>query len=117
MGLGDHIPGAIDSVSHAELLRTGKGPRPTSQLYLWVPCEQPALGRRGVRTKQHTLVVDRMPGKEQQLLLYDRAADPYQLRNVAEEQPDVVERLIREELNPWLRRTEDPWLKTNGKGD
>jgi arylsulfatase A-like enzyme len=117
MGLGAHIPGVVEGTSHAELLLTGKGPHPSSQLYLWVPCEQPSLGRRGVRTKQYTLVVDRMPGKQQQLLLYDRDADPYQLRNVAEERPDMVERLIRKELNPWLRRTEDPWLKTNSQKD
>ena len=113
MGLGEEVPPGVEGVSHAELLLTGKGPRPTSQLYLWIPCEQPSMGRRGVRTKQHTLVVDHMPGKEEQLILYDNIADPYQLRNIAENQPDVVNRLVREELDPWLRRTEDPWLEAN----
>ena len=112
MGLGERSQSGVEGVSHAELLRTGTGQRPTSQLYLWIPCEQPSLGRRGVRTKQHTLVVDRMPGKEEQLLLYDNVADPYQLDNIAQDQPQVVDRLIREELVPWLRRTGDPWLTT-----
>jgi arylsulfatase A-like enzyme len=113
MGLAEHVPPDVDGISHAELLLTGEGRRPTSQLYLWVPCEQPSLGRRGVRTKQHTLVVDRMPGKDAQVLLYDNVADPYQLKNLAEDQPQVIDRLIREELDPWLRRTSDPWLEEN----
>lgn len=113
MGLTDRIPPAVDGVSHAELLSTGRGPRPTSQLYLWVPCEQPSQGRRGVRTAQHTLVVDRMSGKEEQFLLYDNVADPYQLENIAEDQPEVLQRLIRQELEPWLRQTDDPWLEGN----
>jgi arylsulfatase A-like enzyme len=113
MGLAEHVPSDIDGVSHAELLSTGQGPRPTSQLYLWIPCEQPSLGRRGVRTAQHTLVVDQMPGKDKQFLLYDNVADPYQLKNIAEDQPQVFRRLILEELDPWLRKTGDPWLEAN----
>ena len=110
MGLGEEIPPEVEGTSHAQLLLTGQGPRPTSQLYLWVPCEQPALGRRGVRTPRHTLVVDRMPDQEEETTLYDNVADPYQLTNIAADQPEVVRRLIREELVPWLRRTDDPWL-------
>jgi len=113
MGLSEKIPSSVEGVSHAELLLTGKGRRPTSQLYLWIPCEQPSLGRRGVRTPQYTLVVDQMPRKDEQLLLYDNAADPHQLKNIAQEQPKLADQLIREELVPWLRRTGDPWLETN----
>ncbi|HUT11388.1 MAG TPA: sulfatase [Thermoguttaceae bacterium] len=111
MGLAEQIPAGVEGVSHAELLRTGEGKRPTSQLYLWVPCEQPSLGRRGVRTGQYTLVVDRMPGQDEKRILYDNVADPYQLENVAADRPAVVDRLMREELVPWLRRTADPWLE------
>ena len=117
MGLGDEIPPGVEGTSHAQLLLTGQGPRPTSQLYLWVPCEEPALGRRGVRTRGHTLVIDRMPGEEEKTILYDNVADPYQLENVAEAQPEVVQRLIREELIPWLRRTGDPWLGAEHRPD
>jgi len=113
MGLAEQIPPGVEGVSHANLLRTGKGPRPTSQLYLWIPCEQPSLGRRGVRTERHTLVVDHMPGKDEQFHLHDNVADPYQLKNIAEDQPEVMDRLIRQELVPWLRQTADPWLEAN----
>ena len=115
MGLAEQIPAAVDGVSHAKLLSTGQGPRLTSQLYLWIPCEQPSQGRRGVRTTQHTLVVDRMPGREEHFLLYDNVADPYQLENIAEDHPEVVQRLTRKELEPWLRRTDDPWLEASSQ--
>jgi len=117
MGLGRKIPHHVEGVSHAELLRTGTGPRPTSQLYLWIPCEQPSLGRRGVRTRRYTLVVDRMPGKKERLLLYDNAVDPFQRKDIASDQPRVVDRLIRQELLPWLLRTGDPWLEADGTED
>ena len=41
----------------------------------------------------------------------DNRQDPYQLHDIAAEQPAVVGRLTRDELVPWLKRTGDPWLK------
>lgn len=109
MGLGEKVPPSVQGSNYAEPLLTGEGKRPTSQLYLWMPCEQPSLGRRGVRTERHTLVVDRMPGKDEQLLLYDNVADPFQLKNIAVGQPQLVDRLLYQELAEWLRKTGDPW--------
>ncbi|MBN1908107.1 MAG: sulfatase [Pirellulales bacterium] len=111
LGLGDQIPSTVEGTSRASLLRTGQGDRPTSQLYLRIPCEYPALGCRGVRTHTHTLVLERQPGKKQITRLYNNVADPYQLQNLAKDRPNLVERLIRDELLPWLRRTGDPWAK------
>ena len=37
-------------------------------------------------------------------------ADPFQLKNIAEEEPALVSRLMAEELVPWLKQTRDPWL-------
>jgi hypothetical protein len=52
-----------------------------------------------------------MPGEPTEIVLHDNLEDPYQLENVAGENPDVVERLVREELTPWLVRTADPWRR------
>jgi hypothetical protein len=52
-----------------------------------------------------------MPDQEEKIILYDNVADPCQLENVAQDQPEIVQQLIREELTPWLRRTGDPWAK------
>ena len=43
------------------------------------------------------------------VVLRDRRTDPFQLRDIAAQHPDVVARLRRDELEPWLRRTGDPW--------
>jgi len=109
MGLGKSIPPAVQGASHAGLFRTGKGPRPTSQLYMWVPVESPALGRRGVRTARYTLMIDKKPDKPVQTVLFDNLADPYQLKDIAPKQPEVVKTLIKTELLPWLKKTGDPW--------
>ena len=110
MGFGRQIPDEVEGTSHAELLRTGNGKRPTSQLYLRIPCAHPEWGARGVRTRQYTLVVEREDNEDKQILLYDNSADPFQRNNIAAERPKIVERLIREELVPWLRKTGDPFF-------
>jgi hypothetical protein len=42
-------------------------------------------------------------------VLYDNREDPHQLSNIAAASRDVVERLIEDELKPWLERTSDPF--------
>ena len=109
MGLGEAIPPAVQGVSHAGLFRTGKGKRPTSQLYMWVPVDQPALGRRGVRTARYTLMISKTPNKPTQTVLHDNVKDPYQLQNIAPARPEAVKKLTETELIPWLKKTGDPF--------
>ena len=73
-----------------------------------MPHDNPAGGRRGVRTPRYTYVVDWMASRSAQRMLYDRIEDPYQLRDVAGERPEVVRRLSGE-LDQWLEATGDPW--------
>ncbi|NQT87874.1 sulfatase [bacterium] len=110
MGFRADIPPSVQGASHAQLLRTGAGPRPTSQLYMICPPGQPAAGRRGVRTRRYTLVISRMPKQPEQTTLHDNLADPFQLENIAPKHPDVVKALTQNELIPWLTKTKDPWL-------
>ena len=112
MGLAGKIPAAVQGVSHAGLFRTGAGPRPAAQPYMWVPVGQPAYGRRGVRTARYTLVITKTPDKPTQTVLFDNAKDPYQLKDIAPAQPAVVKKLTETHLAPWLKRTGDPWAKT-----
>lgn len=110
MGLAGAIPPEVEGSSWAPLLVTGEGDRPTSQLYLWVPYGQPALGRRGVRTHRHTLSAEKTGDGEISFILHDNVEDPFQLVNLASEKPDLVQDLMENELIPWLERTGDPWL-------
>jgi arylsulfatase A-like enzyme len=108
MGYAGQVPAEVEGQSHAALARGGAGPRPASQLYLRVSPEKRCGGSRGVRTLQHTLVLSR-EGDAEECVLHDRAQDPHQLRNVADEQPEVVS-VLSIELEEWLCRTRDPWM-------
>ena len=111
MGFGGDIPREVEGISHASLFLTGKGRLPTSQLYIWVPVGKPAWGRRGVRTHLYTLMISKMPDKQIEYVLHDNVNDPYQLKNIADANPDVVKELIKE-LEGLLRKHNDPWLKS-----
>jgi arylsulfatase A-like enzyme len=63
---------------------------------------------RGVRTRQHTYV--EKPGRIP-WLLFDNAADPFQMQNlVAEAQSRALAEHLRSLLSEWLTRTRDPFL-------
>jgi arylsulfatase A-like enzyme len=95
--------------SHAGLCLGKTADRPTSQLYLRTPVAQPSAGARGLRTHRHTLVRERRLDGALRDVLYDNVMDPYQLRNVAAERPELVAALS-DELQGWLEQTNDPWL-------
>ena len=111
MGFASGIPPKTDGNSHASLFLTGKGKRPTSQLYMWVPVGEPGGGRRGLRTHRYTLMIDKRPNKPVKYVLHDNTNDPYQLENIASAKPEVVRELTAE-LRAWLRKNNDPWLES-----
>ncbi len=121
MGFGCDIPKDVQGVSHASFFMTGRGVRPESQLYMWVPVglvktggAGAAWGRRGVRTARYTLVISKAEGKTPGCTLHDNVEDPYQLENIAADRPEVVEEL-RDELERWLLKNNDPWLQSSAK--
>ena len=124
LGVGDKLPKGLEGTDLSETILTGNGPRPTSQLYLHIPTFDHRYGRRGVRTHRYTFMLDRGwhtkdAPKDLSIVLYDRKNDPYQTRNVADENPELVKELIVNELIPWLKHTKDPWLedRTNFPND
>lgn len=112
LGCAAKIPERVEGESRASIVLSGQGVRPTSQLYIWVPYGKPARGRRGVRTHRYTLMVEKMEGQPVRKVLHDNRNDPYQLQNIAAEQPETVVKLIESELNGWLQKTGDPWLES-----
>jgi len=111
MGFASDLPEGVQGISHAPLFLRGKGPRPTSQLYMWAPVGQPAWGRRGLRTDRYTFVITKARAAPVKVVLHDNQADPYQLSNVAHNKPEVVKQLT-EELEHRLRQNDDPWLRS-----
>ena len=110
MGHADDIPTNVDGTSYARAFLGQTTVRPSSQLYMWMPHTAPSLGRRGIRTQRFTLMIERQQGEAERVILHDNMLDPYQMKNVAGDRPGVVAQLIDSELNPWLKRTNDPWL-------
>ena len=107
MGVGQ-VPDSVQGTDYSDILLGREGTRPTSALYLNVMPENPAGGSRGVRTHRHTYVVTRT-GEDEEIILHDNVADPYQLQNIAGDHPDL-EAELEDEMNSWLEKTGDPWL-------
>jgi len=109
MGFSNAIPKDLQGTSRAELFRTGKGARPKSQLYFWIPVASPSGGRRGLRNHRYTLEINRQKNKPEQITLHDNVNDPFQLKNAAKKLPDVVAKMTAE-MNARLKEINDPWL-------
>ena len=108
MGLRAEVPTAVEGSDYSAVLLGQDAVTPSSAFYLDIADPQrPAAGRRGVRTDHYTFVVDRSQDK-QDYILHDNMEDPYQLANIAADNPALIEEL-RAELSDWLERTRDPW--------
>ncbi len=110
MGFAGNIPKDVDSVSRAEIFLKNQGERPRSQWYMHVPYGEPQYDQRGVRTHTHTLMVEKNKDKPVKTVLHDNVNDPYQLENIAGHNPEVL-KTLKAELENWLKKYDDPWLK------
>ena len=109
MGLGEYIPSGVEGTSYAGNLLNGKGPLPGSQLYMMGARVSAKSRSRGVRTSRYTLVINRRSEQQGDTILFDRQTDPYQLNNIAAQNPEIVDSLIRTELVPSLIKFNDPF--------
>ena len=108
MGLANATPSAVEGSDYAAAFLGQPSDRPTSAFYFFSAPQFPDQpDRRGLRTDRYTFIVIRPPQNDE-LILHDNLNDPYQRENIADQEPGVVRRLIRE-LNGWLRKTNDPW--------
>lgn len=121
MGYKNTLPDGVEGSSYANYFLTGEGETPSSQLYLIIRGShltevapedyKSRLGydERGVRTHRYTLMIDRKFADSTYIYLWDRQSDPYEMHNLAAENPELVKKLYKEELLPWLEKTGDPW--------
>ena len=109
LGLQQQIPATVEGSDLSQRVATGKGNTATSQLYLYVPYGGQSFGKRGVRTEQYTMVVERRDKTPLSYLLYDNVRDPYQLANIATGNQKVIDHLVHTELLTWLEKTGDPF--------
>jgi arylsulfatase A-like enzyme len=118
MGLEKKVPEDLEGTDFAELISHGKGNRPGSQFYFMmggILSENPpnfndfTIGERGVRTERYTLCINKYKDGSSKIWLWDRKQDPHQMKNIAEQNPELVKKLVDSELKYWLKRTNDPW--------
>jgi arylsulfatase A-like enzyme len=109
--LDQEIPDDVEGLNLARAFLGEDVERPDSALYLDTDHLHPERGRRGVRTHRYMLAIERLAEGEENVVLHDCQEDPYQLRNIAAERPEVVAEL-RAELDAWLVQTGDPWAGT-----
>ena len=110
MGFATSIPAEVDGINLAGYLLSGKGEKPTSQWYMRIDNDKPDYGLRGVRNGRYTFVINQPEGKEKTIVLYDRLNDPYELKNIAPENPELVKEFTRETAK-WIIKNKDPWIK------
>ena len=122
-GLGERIPAGVEGRDYSAVLRQDavQPERPRAALYMRnLDGGRDADGlvrgffaqARGVKTATHTmeLRIDR-DGTLERVLMFDDAADPYQLHNLApEEHPALFAALCRE-LAVLLRDNDDVWFR------
>lgn len=117
MGLENKIPKAVQGKDYANALLGKKMERPDSALYFYIKEGKPESGNRGLRTHRYTFVIKRKKsGKKvkkgkavkEEIILYDNKKDPYQMKNIATENPKIVKDLTAE-LYRELKKINDPW--------
>lgn len=108
MGFGKEIPASVQTFDLSEEILTGKTDKEMAQPYYYVQFDNHATGYRGLRTQTYTYVVHATDGKVDDIILFDRAKDPYQMNNIAGRHPELVRRLGKQ-LKEWLTKTNDPF--------
>jgi arylsulfatase A-like enzyme len=112
MGLRDLIPDGVEGVDHSGIFLSDPVDKPASALYLTIPPNFPEGGRRGVRAIRYTYVIERYKGKKEKYILHDNERDPYQMHNIADDNPEIM-RELDQDLKEWLEKTNDPWLRND----
>ncbi len=112
MGFEKDVPSDVEGTDYASVFLNVKGARPGSQFYIKVPVGHPELGIRGVRNQRYTLAITAGEDGSKETVLFDNRNDPYQMKNIAVDHPEVV-REMKDRLGEWLSKTKDPWLMAN----
>ena len=107
MQLADRTPESVEGVDRSSVMVSGTGERPDSALYMRLPAGKPGEGMRGLRTHGHTYQA--AGERDQTALLFDNAADPFQMVNLAG-MGQRIEAQLRERMEEQLVETRDPWV-------
>lgn len=108
MGFKEEIPAQVQTFDLAEAVRSPEKVREVIQPYYYVEPSNVKTGYRGLRTRQYTFAVHATDGKPDEWILFDREQDPYQMKNIASEHPELIASFTTR-LKEWLAKTGDPF--------
>ena len=110
IGLKQRIPSVVEGQDLSEYFFSKKPGAPEFTLYLLCNPWNALGGMRGLRNDRYTFVMQRNnEGKETGILLFDNKSDPFQLKNIANEQPALVNQ-FKKQLFDKIKNINDPWV-------
>lgn len=106
MGFEKDIPVEMQTFNlAAQVLKAGKK-GPAFQPYYHCDPADARTGLRGLRNDRYTFAMQFKAGKTEEIFLFDRVKDPYQLHNMADHDEKLVKK-FKGLLKGWLLKTED----------
>lgn len=108
MGFQKEIPAEVQTLDLSTEILSGKERKDLAQPYYFVNFDNHTTGYRGLRTNTYTFATHATNGVIDEVILFDRAKDPHQLKNRASQNPQII-RQLKKQLKEWLIRTHDPF--------
>lgn len=109
MGFKEQIPTEVQTFDLSASILSQKKAQEVVQPYYYLLPENLMTGYRGLRTKKYTFVVHATNGRTDEWILFDREQDPFQLNNIAPDQPALIKQ-FSSQLKDWLKKTNDPFM-------
>lgn len=110
MNLEEEIPTDIEGEDYSKYIKGETMDVPDFSLYMDCNFNAPE-GKRGIRTDRYTFVIERNnKGDTINQMLHDNKLDPFQLKNIAKENLNLVHK-FQNKLGSKLKEIDDPWLK------
>ena len=109
MGFKDEIPAEVQTFDLSASILSPENTQDVVQPYYYVVPENLTTGYRGLRTKKYTFVVHATNAQTDEWILFDREQDPFQLNNIAPDQPELIKQ-FSSRLKDWLKKTNDPFV-------
>ena len=109
MGFKDRIPAEVQTFDLSASILSPENTQEIVQPYYYLLPENLTTGYRGLRTKKYTFAVHATNGRTDEWILFDREQDPFQLNNIAPDQPTLIKQFSNQ-LKDWLKKTNDPFM-------
>ena len=109
MGFKDRIPAEVQTFDLSASILSPENTQEIVQPYYYLLPENLTTGYRGLRTKKYTFAVHATNGRTDEWILFDREQDPFQLNNIAPDQPALIKQFSNQ-LKDWLKKTNDPFM-------